>query len=93
MKTSELREAAALKQWQPAPEDGPALAAEVIRLREALRELGRWTPSEVLPNCDGNKCREQWCAGCYGDQYAEEAIASVRKADAAARALLTEHDE
>lgn len=38
MKTSELRKIARLKGWQPVPEAGPALAAEIVRLRCALKE-------------------------------------------------------
>ena len=58
------------------------------RLAEALRDVMPFVVTDVLEHCDGNKCREQWCAGCSGDDEASEAVARSAKAAGVAYALL-----
>lgn len=66
------------------------LAAENARLREALRNLTPWCVTDVLEHCDGNKCRELWCAGCFGEDQAEANVVRAREALKAARNALGE---
>jgi hypothetical protein len=56
------------------------LIAAAPELLEALKAVLPYVVSETLEHCDGNKCREQWCIGCSGE---DEATAAVDKARAA----------
>lgn len=47
------------------------------QLAGALRNVLPFVVTDVLEHCDGNKCRESWCAGCMGE---EDAAANVKKA-------------
>ena|SRR5690606_8521895 len=67
--------------------------ARAERLAEALRGVLPFVVSDVLEHCDGNKCREQWCAGCMGDEYAAEQVEMARAAAQEARALLRDQEE
>src|SRR5690606_30577236 len=69
------------------------LEARAEQLAEALRGVLPFVVSDVLEHCDGNKCREQWCAGCMGDEYAAEQVEMARAAAQEARALLRDQEE
>lgn len=66
-----------------------AQAAEAIaELLEAMSKLTSFVVTEVVESCNGNKCRESWCAGCFGEDVAEQAVREAREALDAARAAL-----
>ncbi len=52
------------------------LISKAPELLDALIAILPFVATEVLEHCDGNKCREPWCAGCVGE---EAAIAAVEK--------------
>lgn len=54
------------------------LAAEVIRLRTRISELKRFVPFDVV-ECRGDKCRQPWCASCYGWEDAQAYIAALNQ--------------
>ena len=54
------------------------LRAEVERLRVRVTELERFIPHQVV-ECRGDKCREPWCASCYGWEDAEAYIAALQR--------------
>jgi chemotaxis methyl-accepting protein methylase len=68
------------------------LAKDAARLREALMSVTPFVATEIVESCNGNKCREVWCAGCCGQESASAAIASAFDALAKARAALTNKD-
>ena len=53
----------------------------------ALEKMGSYFPHSIV-ECRGDKCREPWCASCYGEEEAEEAMARVAADIAAYRAAL-----
>ena len=57
-------------------------------LLSSLNDLLPYVVSGTLEHCDGNKCRESWCIGCSGDEYAEESVAKANAASSKAYALL-----
>ena len=61
--------------------------AEVERLREALSDSLRYYPSSVV-ECRGDKCRELWCASCFGWDEAEKYMNTVEAHLKAARQAL-----
>lgn len=66
-----------------------AQAAEAIaELLAAMNKLTSFVVTEVVESCNGNKCREPWCAGCFGEDVAEQAVREAREALDAARAAL-----
>jgi len=64
------------------------LIAAAPELLEALRSILPYVVTDVLEHCDGNKCREQWCAGCNGHEAAEAAVADANTKYKAACILL-----
>lgn len=76
------------------------LAQDALRKRvEAadalLSRLSRYIPTDTIA-CNGDKCREEWCRSCYGDEYAEGAMVEVGKDVAALanyRATATSDDK
>lgn len=54
------------------------LIAAAPELLEALTRLTSFVVTEVVESCNGNKCREPWCAGCFST--AEETVADARDA-------------
>jgi hypothetical protein len=58
--------------------------AAVAELAEAAKAIEPFVVWQVVESCNGNKCRDSWCAGCCGD---EEAAASVARANEASRHL------
>lgn len=60
-----------------------ALIAAAPDLLEALKAVLPFVATDVVESCNGNKCREPWCAGCFGE---DEAQASVDRAMLAYRA-------
>jgi len=60
----------------------------VAELLDVVVELLPYVVSDTLEHCDGNKCRESWCIGCSGDEYAEESVAKANAASSKAYALL-----
>ena len=66
-----------------------AQAAEAIaELLEAMSKLTSFVVTEVVESCNGNKCREPWCAGCFGEEVAEQTVREAREALDAARAAI-----
>ena len=64
------------------------VVAAAPELLEALRSVLPYVVTDVLEHCDGNKCREPWCAGCCGDEGAEAAVADANAKYRAARAAI-----
>lgn len=64
------------------------LIAAAPELLEALGELTKFVATEVLESCNGSKCRERWCAGCCGEEAAEQAANEASRALASARAAI-----
>ena len=61
--------------------------AERDRLRKALKPILRFVPQSIV-ECRGDKCREPWCASCYGEDAAITALDRASAEAAAARAAL-----
>lgn len=70
-------------------DDHARLQAVSQQLEAALTGLTGFVVTGVVESCNGNKCREPWCAGCFGDEAAEQAASEARNALATARAALT----
>ena len=64
-----------------------AAEADAARLREALKPILRFVPQSIV-ECRGDKCREPWCASCYGEDAAITALDRASAEAAAARAAL-----
>lgn len=60
----------------------------VVELASLLRELLPYVATATLEHCSGNKCREQWCIGCCGEDEAIEAVTKARDASMRACAAL-----
>lgn len=60
----------------------------MAKLIESLRDVLPYVVSDTLEHCDGNKCRESWCIGCCGEEYATEYVAKANAASFKAYALL-----
>lgn len=73
-----------------AASDYDQLAERCERLELALRGLLPYVATSVLDSCNGSKCREPWCAGCFGDETANESAELAMSAYGVARALLAE---
>jgi hypothetical protein len=56
-------------------------------LEAALRDALQYFPTGIV-ECRGDKCREPWCASCYGDEAAEAGLAVAKAAFAKATAAL-----
>jgi hypothetical protein len=69
----------------------PALARELIALREAAGELAQYVPDQIV-ECRGDKCRQPWCASCYQIQDAEKAVMDAQAKLATLRAVLGESE-
>lgn len=63
-------------------------AEAVAELLAAMNKLTSFVVTEVVESCNGNKCREPWCAGCFGEDVGEQAVREAREALDAARAAL-----
>lgn len=63
------------------------LYAAASDMYAALEKMGSYFPHSIV-ECRGDKCREPWCASCYGEEAAEEAMARVAADIAAYRAAL-----
>lgn len=64
------------------------LIAAAPELLEALNKLTSFVVTDVVESCNGNKCREPWCAGCFGEEVAEQTIREAQEALDAARAAI-----
>ena len=69
--------------------DYDVLAERCERLEAALRGVLPYVATEVLESCNGNKCREPWCAGCNGDETAKDAAEQAMSNYRAAHNLLS----
>lgn len=63
------------------------LIAAAPDLYEALEELLRYEPQGVV-ECRGDKCREPWCASCWGWESATLHVENVETHFKSARAAL-----
>ncbi len=74
---------------QPARvEDNARLIAAAPELLEALSRITSYVVTEAVESCNGNKCRELWCAGCFGEETAEKTVSDAREALTSARAAI-----
>lgn len=64
------------------------LIAAAPELLEALNRLTSFVVTEVVESCNGNKCRELWCEGCFGEETAERTVNEARDALTNARAVI-----
>ncbi|WP_447896786.1 hypothetical protein [Stenotrophomonas acidaminiphila] len=69
-------------------ENAARLIAAAPELLEALNKLTSFVVTDVVESCNGNKCREPWCAGCFGEEVAEQTIREAQEALDAARAAI-----
>lgn len=69
-------------------ENNARLIAAAPELYEALKKLSSFVVTDLVESCNGNKCCEPWCAGCFGEDTAQETIANARNAAAQARVAL-----
>ena len=67
----------------------PDLAAALLKAEEALMRTQRFIPSRVI-RCNGYKCRKPWCASCFDEDEAEEALEKAEADGDIARSALTE---
>ena len=70
--------------------DHAKLQAISGELMKALTRLTEFVATDVAESCNGGKCRQPWCAGCCGDEAAEQAMSEARNALVRARAVITE---
>ena len=64
------------------------LIAAAPDLLDALTKVTSFVVTDVAESCNGNKCREPWCAGCFGEEVAEQTVREAREALDAARAAI-----
>lgn len=71
----------------PTANDIRALLADHARLQAVSQELAAalagvagFVATDVVESCNGSKCREPWCAGCFGEEAAEQAASEARTA-------------
>lgn len=64
------------------------LIAAAPELLEVLDSILSYVVTDVVESCHGNKCREVWCAGCFGDEYAEKHVAESNELLNRARAAI-----
>lgn len=62
--------------------------AAVAELIEVMRDILPYVVSDTLEHCGGNKCRESWCIGCCGEEYATESVAKANACSHKAYGLL-----
>ena len=75
-------------QYMDARAEVSALIARKSELEAVIAELTCYVVTEVVETCNGNKCREPWCAGCFGEEVAEQTVREAREALDAARAAI-----
>lgn len=68
-------------------DESDKLRAENSRLRDALSDSLRYYPRSVV-ECRGDRCRELWCASCYGWDEAKKYVNTVKAHFKAAHAAL-----
>lgn len=71
---------------EPERDANARLIAAAPELFAALDRIQNYVVTDVVESCNGNKCRESWCAGCFSS--AEETVAEARDALDAARAAI-----
>lgn len=64
------------------------LIAAAPDLLEVLDSILPYVVADVVESCHGSKCREVWCAGCFGDEYAEKHVAESNELLKRARAAI-----
>lgn len=78
--------------WDPEhaeeSEANARLIAAAPDLLDALTKVTSFVVTDVAESCNGNKCREPWCAGCFGEEVAEQTVREAREALDAARAAI-----
>lgn len=70
--------------------DHARLKAVSQTLESALAGLTGFVATDVLESCNGSKCREPWCAGCCGEESAEQSAGKARIALETARSALAQ---
>lgn len=55
-----------------------ALETNLEELDRVLRSVIKYIPSDVV-ECRGDKCREPWCASCFGWDAAEQGAEKARE--------------
>lgn len=63
---------------------------DVDVLVEALESIMRYIPLDVV-HCRGDKCREPWCASCFGDEDAEFYLITAARHLKNAKSALATH--
>lgn len=68
------------------------LCADVERLSRMVERTARYLPDGIV-RCYGDKCREPWCASCFGEEDAEEFMVKVEADRSAIRAALSQEGD
>ena len=72
------------------------IADDILAICDALDEMRRMLEraAQYLPygivRCYGDRCREPWCASCFGEEDAEEFMVNVKADRSAIRAALAQ---
>ena len=61
----------------------------LAKVVKTINDLLRYVPVSVV-ECRGDKCREPWCASCYGWDAAELGLTVAQADGTTARAVLAE---
>ena len=69
-------------------QDDARLISAAPDLLKALNAVLSYMVWDTLESCNGNKCRNAWCEGCFGEESAQKTIEESRAAYAKARAAI-----
>ena len=66
-----------------------ALCDALDELRRMLERAAQYLPYGIV-RCYGDRCREPWCASCFGEEDVEEFMVKVKADRSAIRAALAQ---